>query len=165
MANAVARRLRKRPTIGEAQLWKELRELRRQGYHFRRQAPIDKYIVDFACLSQRLVIEVDGAQHLEPEALAADAERDADLSWRGFTVLRFRNDEVSDSMHGVMLEVLAALGAIEWTGTMNVQARIDQDEDHYHHPSETGLAERTGAADYTPDGAPELAQRRYSVCI
>ncbi|MFZ1104433.1 MAG: endonuclease domain-containing protein [Hyphomicrobiaceae bacterium] len=101
------------PDHRRGQLWKELRELRRQGYHFRRQAPIDKYIVDFACLSQRLVIEVDGAQHLEPEALAGDAERDADLSWRGFTVLRFRNDEVSDSMHGVMLEVLAALGAIE----------------------------------------------------
>jgi very-short-patch-repair endonuclease len=113
MANAVARRLRGRPTIGEAQLWKELRELRRQGYHFRRQVPIDKYIVDFACLSQRVIIEVDGAQHLEPEAMAADAARDADLSWRGFTVLRFRNDEVSDAIHGVMLEVLAALGAIE----------------------------------------------------
>jgi very-short-patch-repair endonuclease len=113
MANAVARQLRKRPTIGETLLWKELRELRRQGYHFRRQAPIDKYIVDFACLSQRVVIEVDGVQHQEPEALAAGAARDADLSWRGFTVLRFRNDEVSDSMHGVMLEVLAALGAVE----------------------------------------------------
>jgi very-short-patch-repair endonuclease len=113
MANAVARRLRKRPTIGEMLLWKELRELRRQGYHFRRQVPIDKYIVDFACLSQRVVIEVDGVQHQEPDAGAADAAGDADLSWRGFTVLRFRNDEVSDAMHGVMLEVLAALGAIE----------------------------------------------------
>ena len=51
--------------------------------------------------------------------MAADSARDADLSWRGFTVLRFRNDEVSDAMHGVMLEVLAALGAIEkpeWNG-------------------------------------------------
>jgi very-short-patch-repair endonuclease len=115
----MARQLRKQPTIGETLLWKELRELRRQGYHFRRQVPIDKYIVDFACLSQRLIIEVDGVQHQEPTARAADAARDADLSWRGFTVLRFRNDEVSDAMHGVMLEVLAALGAIEkpeWNG-------------------------------------------------
>jgi very-short-patch-repair endonuclease len=112
MANAVARQLRKRLTIGETLLWKELKELRRQGYHFRRQAPIDKYIVDFACFAQRVIIEVDGIQHQEPEALAKDAARDTDLSWRGFTVLRFRNDEVSDSMHGVMLEVLAALGAV-----------------------------------------------------
>jgi very-short-patch-repair endonuclease len=83
MANARARRLRKQATIGETLLWKELRELRRQGYHFQRQAPIDSYIVDFACFSQRVVIEVDGVQHQEPEALAADAARDADLKWRG----------------------------------------------------------------------------------
>jgi very-short-patch-repair endonuclease len=113
MADVRARQLRKRLTIGETLLWKELRELRRQGYHFRRQAPIAPYIVDFACFSQRVIIEVDGVQHQEPEALAADAARDADLKWRGFTVLRFRNDEVSDAMHGVILEVLAALGAIE----------------------------------------------------
>ena len=117
MANAVARQLRKRPTIGEMLLWKELRELRRQG--FRRQVPIDKYIVDFACFAQKVVIEVDGVQHQESAAMAADAARDADLLWRGFTVLRFRNDEVRDAMDGVVLEVLAALGAIEkpeWNG-------------------------------------------------
>ena len=113
MADVRARQLRKRLTIGETLLWKELRELRRQGDHFRRQAPIAPYIVDFACFWQRVIIEVDGVQHQEPEALAADAARDADLKWRGFTVLRFRNDEVSDAMHGVILEVLAALGAIE----------------------------------------------------
>ena len=113
MANAVARRLRKRPTIGEMLLWKELRELRHQGYHFRRQVPIDKYIVDFACLPQRVVTEVDAVQHQEPNAGATDAARHADLSWRGFTVLRFRNDEVSDAMHGVMLECWRRLGAIE----------------------------------------------------
>jgi very-short-patch-repair endonuclease len=112
MANENARQLRKRQTLGEIRLWKELRQLRRQGYHFRRQAPIDKYIVDFACFSQRLVIEVDGVQHQEPANLTADAARDADLSWRGFKVLRFRNDEVRDTMGGVMLEVLAALGAV-----------------------------------------------------
>jgi very-short-patch-repair endonuclease len=112
MANARARQLRKQPTIGEMQLWKELRELRRQGYHSRRQAPIDKYIVDFVCFSHRAIIEVDGVQHQEPDALAADAARDADMSWRGFTVLRFRNDEVSDAIDGAMLEVLAALGAV-----------------------------------------------------
>jgi very-short-patch-repair endonuclease len=121
----VARQLRKRLTIGETLLWKELKELRRQGYHFRRQAPIDKYIVDFACFAQRVVIEVDGIQHQEPEALAKDAARDTDRSWRGFTVLRFRNDEVSDSMHGVMLEVLAALGAVVNRSEIERYARVD----------------------------------------
>jgi len=113
MANASARHLRKHQTVAEKRLWSELRKLRHQGYHFRRQAPIENYVVDFACLSQRLVIELDGVQHERPRARVADAARDADLSWRGFKVLRFRHDEVRDAMPGVMLEVLAALGAVE----------------------------------------------------
>jgi len=119
MANARARHLRKHQTVAETRLWRELRKLRWQGYHFRRQAPIENYIVDFACLSQRVIIEVDGVQHGTPLARATDAARDADLSWRGFKVLRFRNDEVRDTMQGVMLEILAALGAMEkpeWDG-------------------------------------------------
>ena len=66
-----------------------------------------------------MIIEVDGVQHEEPRARAADAARDADLVWRSFKVLRFRNSDVSDSLEGVMLEVLAALGAVEkleWNG-------------------------------------------------
>jgi len=113
MANERARHLRKHQTVAETRLWKELRKLRWQGYHFRKQAPIAIYIVDFACLSQRVIIEVDGVQHSTSVARATDAARDADLSWRGFKVLRFRNDEVRDSMQGVMLEILAALGAVE----------------------------------------------------
>ena len=92
---------------------KELRKLRWQGYHFRRQAPIESYIVDFACFSQRVIIEVDGVQHATQKGQVADAARDADLTWRGFKVLRFRNDEIRDAMEGVLLEILAALGAVE----------------------------------------------------
>ena len=80
MASEIARHLRKHPTIAEARLWDELRELRRQGYHFRRQAPIESYVVDFICFDQRLIVEVDGIQHATSE-------------------------------DGVMLEILAALGA------------------------------------------------------
>jgi very-short-patch-repair endonuclease len=111
MASEVARHLRSNPTIAEARLWDELRELRRHGYHFRRQVPLAGYVVDFACLRQRLIIEVDGIQHLLPEAAAKDAQRDADLTWRGFKILRLSNSDVSDKLEGVMLEVLAALGA------------------------------------------------------
>ena len=84
MANRVARRLRKHQTIAETKLWRELRKLRHQGYHFRRQAPIANYIVDFACLSQKVIVEVDGVQHDEPRARMADTARDADLVWRSF---------------------------------------------------------------------------------
>ncbi len=93
-------------------MWDELRELRRQGYHFRRQVPLAGYIVDFACLDQRLIVEVDGFQHLTPEGVAKDAARDADLGWRGFKVLRFTNSDVSEKLEGVVLEILAALGAV-----------------------------------------------------
>ena len=113
MANERARHLRKHQTVAEAKLWRELRKLRWQGYHFRRQAPIATYIVDFACLSQRVIIELDGIQHDRPMARRADAARDADLTWRGFKVLRFRNGDIGESLEGVILEVLAALGAVE----------------------------------------------------
>jgi very-short-patch-repair endonuclease len=112
MASKVARQFRKNPTIAEARLWDALRELRRQGYHFRRQVPLAGYIVDFACLKQRLVIEVDGFQHLSPEAAKKDAARDDELSWHGFKVLRFSNSDVSEKLDGVVLEILAALGAV-----------------------------------------------------
>ncbi len=112
MASKIARHLRKNPTIAESRLWNELRKLRRQGYHFRRQVPLAGYTVDFACFDQRLIIEVDGFQHLSGESAAKDAARDADLTWRGFTVLRFSNADVSNNVAGVVLEVLAALGAV-----------------------------------------------------
>ena len=57
MANQVARHLRKHQTIAGTKLWSELRKLRKHGYHFRRQAPIAGYIVDFACLSQKVIID------------------------------------------------------------------------------------------------------------
>jgi very-short-patch-repair endonuclease len=112
VANAFARLLRKNPTIAEARLWKKLRELRRRGYHFRRQVPLAGYIVDFACLDQKLIVEVDGIQHLSAEGAAKDAARDADLTWRGFKVLRFANSDVKEKLDGTMAEILAALGAV-----------------------------------------------------
>ena len=112
MANQVARKLRKSETVAEKRLWQELRKLRAQGYHFRRQHPIDGYIVDFACLAHLTIIEVDGYQHGEGDAPGKDAARDAHLKWSGFTVLRFSNANVRDHLEGVMLEVLAALGAV-----------------------------------------------------
>ena len=112
MANQTARHLRKNQTIAEVRLWRELRKLRAQGYHFRRQCPIEGYIVDFACLSHRVIIEVDGIQHDTEAGIEADMARDAQLHWQGFNVLRFRNGDVRQYLEGVMLEVLAELGAV-----------------------------------------------------
>ena len=113
MANQLARRLRKNQTLAEQKLWLELRTLKERGFHFRRQVPIATFIVDFACLTQKLAIEVDGAQHFDAGAASRDSDRDARLRWLGFNVLRFSNSDVMDNCNGCLLEVLAALGAIE----------------------------------------------------
>jgi len=63
MANEIARSLRKRMTPQEVKLWVHLRSWRKQGFHFRRQAPRDDYVLDFVCLKHRLIVEVDGGQH------------------------------------------------------------------------------------------------------
>ena len=98
-------------TPQERRLWWQLRDInRRLGTNFRRQAPLGSYVVDFADLGRRLVIEVDGSQHGEAAGLALDAARDGWLSEQGFRVLRLWNSDVSRNMEGVMQTVLDALG-------------------------------------------------------
>ena len=64
------------------------------GWHFRRQHPIDEFIVDFCCLRAGLIIELDGDCHAEPEAIAYDRRREARLRKLGWKVVRFRNEEI-----------------------------------------------------------------------
>ncbi len=87
----LARNLRKRDTWSEKLMWTWLRDRRFSSYKFRRQTPLDHYILDFFCLEARLDIEVDGFQHGMPDKIARDAERDAWLQARGVKVLRFWN--------------------------------------------------------------------------
>ncbi|WP_028217947.1 endonuclease domain-containing protein [Paraburkholderia oxyphila] len=97
-----ARFLRKNMTDAEQLLWRHLRAHRLCGQKFRRQQPIGPYIVDFVHFGARLVIEADGGQH---NGSADDAARDAWLQSRGFTVLRFWNDEILLNIE-VVLEVI-----------------------------------------------------------
>ncbi|MFN3972018.1 MAG: endonuclease domain-containing protein [Gemmobacter sp.] len=107
---AAARRLRQKMTLPERRLWQQLRDLnRRLGLHFRRQAPIGPYIADFADLGRRIVIEVDGGQHGQPDGAAHDGVRDAWLRAQGFAVLRFWNIDVGGNVEGVMQRILDAL--------------------------------------------------------
>lgn len=87
-----ARRLRKSPTRAEEFFWSLVRDRALEGLRFRRQVPIGSCVVDFACLSARLIIEADGGVH----ALRTfdDARRDAWLTSQGFRVLRFPNAEI-----------------------------------------------------------------------
>ncbi|WP_367186997.1 endonuclease domain-containing protein [Roseibium sp.] len=97
-------------TEAEKKLWQVLRAHRLEGISFRRQMPIDRYIVDFAAPSQRLIVEVDGSQHAGVLGLKRDDERDRYLRAMGWTVLRFWNSEVSDNLEGVCRKILDACG-------------------------------------------------------
>ena len=109
MANENARALRKRLTPQEVKLGVKLREMKPLGFHFRRQAPIGPYIVDFVSFRSQLVIEADGGQHGMPDGAQSDQVRDAFLRSQGFTVLRFWNSDIDANLTGVMEEILSVL--------------------------------------------------------
>jgi very-short-patch-repair endonuclease len=79
------------------------------GFHFRRQAPIGRYIADFASFGARLVIEVDGGQHGMEAGVQSDRERDTFLRAWGFSILRFWNSDVDRNLNGVMESISIAL--------------------------------------------------------
>jgi very-short-patch-repair endonuclease len=109
VANEAARALRKRLTPQEVKLWVRLRELKALGFHFRRQAPIGRYIVDFASFRCKLVIEADGGQHGMRDGARSDQARDAFLQLQGFRVLRFWNSDIDANLEGVMESILGVL--------------------------------------------------------
>jgi len=102
MANERARALRKAMTPQEVKLWVQLRQLRAQGFHFRREAPLEGYILDFVCFKQRLIVEVDGGQHGEEAGIAHDRKRDAHFAALGFLTLRFWNADIDKNLDGVV---------------------------------------------------------------
>ncbi len=108
-ARSKARRLRGNMTPEEVILWVQLRFLNKQGYHFRRQVPLDGYILDFAEFGQKIIIEVDGSQHGEAASLARDVRRDAHFSAAGFRILRFWNFQIQTEMDGVIDHILCML--------------------------------------------------------
>jgi very-short-patch-repair endonuclease len=101
-----ARDLRKNSTHAEQHLWYHLRA-NRLGVKFKRQVPIGKYIVDFVCLQKRLIIELDGGQHLDNQTY--DMGRTNWLNLQGFAVLRFWNHEVLGQTTAVLEVIKKAL--------------------------------------------------------
>ncbi|MBW9056616.1 endonuclease domain-containing protein [Rhizobium mesosinicum] len=100
-----ARRLRRELTKAESAMWNMLRDLRPYGARFRRETPIGPYIADFAWLSARLIVEVDGDSHETEGGRRHDLARDAFLKNQGFTVLRFDNAQVLDGPDYVFIEI------------------------------------------------------------
>ena len=103
-----ARAMRRNPTPAEAALWRAFRRKSFAGLKIRRQVPYGRYILDFYVPADRLAIEVDGDSHAES---AADARRDAWLAAQGVRTLRFWNNEVTENIEGVLLRILAEIGA------------------------------------------------------
>lgn len=101
-----ARKLRKRLTDAETILWSRLRGRQLDGQKFRRQHPIKAYVVDFACVEVRLVVEVDGATH------STDAEREHDeirsrvLTREGWRIIRVSNNDIYRNLHGTLETIL-----------------------------------------------------------
>ena len=102
----LAKKLRREVTDAETALWYRINRGQIEGYKFRRQVPIGRYVADFACLDAGLVIEVDGGQHAES---ATDAIRDRYLASEGYRVLRFWNNDVLGNIEGVLITIQTEL--------------------------------------------------------
>jgi very-short-patch-repair endonuclease len=101
-----AAQLRRNPTEAESKLWQILRMHQLNGIHFRRQHPIGPYIADFCAPRHKLIIELDGGQHLDQQEY--DQRRTAFLESKGYRVLRIWNDEVIKNKDGVAQLILDA---------------------------------------------------------
>ena len=99
-------RLRKELTPAECKLWARLRN-NQLGVTFRRQHAIGNYIPDFVCIKKKLIIELDGGQHLEQEEY--DQKRTKYLEEQGYKVVRFWNKDVLNDIEGVILFIIEAL--------------------------------------------------------
>jgi very-short-patch-repair endonuclease len=120
MSLVQAKKSRISMTDAEWRLWYRLRAHRFEGHKFKRQVPIGRYVVDFACLHRKLVVEVDGGQHAESPS---DRQRDDWLRANGFHVLRFWNHDVLGNTDGVLEMILSALAQRPSPGSLREPPR------------------------------------------
>jgi very-short-patch-repair endonuclease len=106
---ATARKLRTNTTPHERTLWRALKELPVFGTHFRRQAPIGPYVVDFLCPAAHLIVEIDGGHHNDDATAEHDLARQLWLEREGYHVIRFWNSEITNELHGVLERIYVAL--------------------------------------------------------
>ena len=101
----LANEMRNNPTNAERMLWNHLRKFRSEGFVFRRQHPIDKFIADFYCHRLKLVVEVDGDIHLRDQAQEYDDGRTGELEKFGIRVIRFTNEQVIKNQELVIEQI------------------------------------------------------------
>lgn len=98
--------LRASQTPWENKLWRELRGNRFNGLKFKRQVPIENYIVDFCCNTKKIIIELDGSQHQKSKT---DRFRDDLLKSKGYVILRFWNNDLDSNFNGVLQTIYDAI--------------------------------------------------------
>jgi len=108
-----AESLRKTETYPEIKLWEALKNKKLDGLKFRRQHPINRFVVDFYCHKYKLVIELDGSIHEKEEVKARDAERENELKSYGLNILRFDNSEVISNFVGVLNKIREIVTELE----------------------------------------------------
>jgi very-short-patch-repair endonuclease len=102
-------------TPAEHALWRRVRATQ-LGVKIRRQHPLGRYVADFYCPAARLIIEVDGDVHTEPEKARRDAERAAWLRARGYRILRLVNSDILGNVEGVLQVITKAVGDVSYLG-------------------------------------------------
>jgi very-short-patch-repair endonuclease len=106
----ISKELRQKQTEAEKVLWFKLRDRQLNGAKFRRQHRIGSYIVDFACLEKKLIIEIDGGQHNQTLTKENDEQRTLWLEAAGYHVVRFWNNEILQNTEGVLEKIKELLG-------------------------------------------------------
>jgi very-short-patch-repair endonuclease len=101
--------LRKQMTEAEKKLWKRLRNRKFEGLKFRRQHPINRFVVDFYCHEKLLVVELDGGIHNEVSVKEHDEGRESELINFGLKIIRFTNQEVLNDMNSVLQKLKEVL--------------------------------------------------------
>lgn len=105
-ASGFRTKLRSRLTPAEAFLWKYLKARKLKGRRFQRQHGIGPYTVDFYCAAEKLIVELDGEAHNNPDAMDYDERRTKYLNHLGFTVIRFENHWVFDALPSILGEIV-----------------------------------------------------------
>ncbi|RIK22424.1 MAG: methionine synthase, partial [Chloroflexi bacterium] len=105
----LVRDFRKNPTDAEKMVWECLRARRLNGFKFRRQHPIGRYIVDFYCHTAQLIVEIDGDIHDIPDQMEYDQIREEELRALDLTIIRFRNERIMNDLMQVLEEIASYL--------------------------------------------------------
>ena len=100
-----ARELRQQKTPAEATLWRHLRN-KNLEYKFRRQHPIESFIIDFYCAKAKLLIEIDGETHFQKAQIEYDQARTEHLERLGYKVIRFTNDDIRYNLNIVISKII-----------------------------------------------------------